>query len=114
MNKILLGLLVLSAVLVAQPSEMQNIEDALCQLVSTTQSIFGFAIMASIILAVPLMLIGAYLYFKKKENKTLKITGIVLAVIGIAGPILLIIFYLLIPVLVSMMTGADINSITTC
>ena len=80
----------------------QSVSQALNDLCSTTKAFFGAGIVIFAVLAIPLIAIGLFLYFKKKENKTL---GIAMAVIGVAAPVLLVIIYLLIPVIISALIG---------
>lgn len=100
-KKIILLALLFSSIVFAQ----QSIPAALGILCEDIQLFFSAIAIYSIILAVPFIAIGLFLYFKKKDNKTLRIAGIAMAVIGVAAPILLIVIYLLIPVILSALIG---------
>lgn len=105
MKKIFFVLILLSAVIFAQGGAA-NVRDAMCELVSTSQSLFAMGIMIFIVLAAPLILIGIYLVVKKKEMKSM---GIILIVAGASMPVLLAIIYLMMPYLISALTGSEID-----
>lgn len=104
-KKLALVIVFLSSLVFAQAQ--QTLPQSLTDLCSTTQSFFGMAIVLFIILAIPLVGIGLFLYLKKKDNKWLNILGMVLTVIGVGVPLLLVIIYLLVPVIISSLVGGS-------
>ena len=106
MKKIFFILILISAVIFAQGGA-ESIRDAMCELVSTSQSLFAMGMMIFILLAVPLILIGIYLVVKKKEMKNI---GIILIIAGVAMPVLLAIIYLMIPYLISALIGSEVDA----
>lgn len=98
MRKMLLALILLSTIAFAQ----QAISDALCSLQRTTQTMMAMATMLFVVLAIPLVGAGIYLYVKKNPNKG---AGIALIVIGIILPVIFGVIYLLTPVIISALVG---------
>ena len=115
MNKILIGLLMLSAALFAQPGELDGIQSGLCELVYTTLSLLGILIALSILLVIPLVFIGTgllvYWYLKNREDRKWMIAGIIVLAIAVGAPLLLAVFYLIVPLLIGALTGADIATL---
>lgn len=109
MKRIILFLLLLSLTLVAQSSGPQAIQGAMADLCNTARSLLAMVAMLFILPVIPLLIIGAAIIkLYKGENKTVKLTGkltfmagIVLGVFGILG----IIIYLIVPLLISILTG---------
>jgi len=89
------------------------IQDAMKDLCSTSKSFPAIMIIISVVLSIIPLLAGAGLLFFKKENKNLKLAGMVLLAIGallIFGAILGAIIYVLSPGLVSSLTsGTAVN-----
>jgi len=84
------------------------IESALKDMCSTSKSFLMMIIIISVALSIIPLLAGAGLFFFKKENKNLKLAGMVLLAIGallIICAIFGVIIYVLSPGLVSSLTG---------
>jgi hypothetical protein len=103
MRRLLLMLLLFSALASAQ---QENIRSAMCSLVNTTQTFFAMVMVIFTVLAVPLILIGIYLAVKKKEMKN---TGIILIIAGVLVPVLLAMVYLMVPYIISALTGVEFD-----
>ncbi len=111
MNRKLFLLLLLFSTLVFAQQSVSNIREAMCDLVETSQTFLAMGIIIFILLAVPLIAAGIFLYIKKKEWKIL---GIILIIVGVAAPIMLAMFYLLMPYLISVLTGVEAETIMEC
>lgn len=89
-----------------------SVSAGLEQLCASTKSLFGILIMLLFILSIIPLGLGAFLYFFKKESKNLRLAGLVLLVIGalcLAGSIISLLIYILIPVYVSSLVGDASN-----
>jgi hypothetical protein len=109
MKRIILFLLLISFAFAQSDSGPQAIQGAMSALCNTARSLLAMVAMLFILPVIPLLIIGAAIIkLYKGENKTVKLAGkltfmagIVLGVFGILG----IIVYLLVPLLISILTG---------
>ena len=110
MKKIILISLIFSGLLFAQAQG--SLVSALAGLCSTTKSLLStFGTLCCIGGIFPL-LIGAVLYYFKKENRILKIVGIVLLCLGVVAIVLSILYfviYLITPYLIKALVGSGVT-----
>ncbi len=114
--KRLLFPLIVSAVSFSQagPAALQSAISSLCQ---TTQSFLGITIMLLIILSLPFLAAGAFVYYIKKEDKALRPIARILLGIGVllaGGAIFSIIIYVLTPVTIDLLVGVPGTSGNPC
>ena len=97
-------------ILATGSAAIQNATNALC---STSKSLLATLIILSVVLSILPILAGAGLFFFKKDNKMLRLAGMVLLALGILliiGAVLGALMYVLAPVLVSSLTsGTQVN-----
>ena len=82
-----------------------QVSEALYDLCFTAKSFLGASLIITLILAIPLIAAGLFLYLKKKESKNLMLLGIALIVIGIALPAIAAVLYFLTPLIISSLIG---------
>ncbi len=104
-GKIVLSLILFTAFAFAQGSS-ESIRNALCDMVDTSQTFLAVGIMFFVILAIPVLALGIFLYVKKKEMRN---TGIILILLGILIPLVMVVIYLLMPWVVSSLTGVNMQ-----
>jgi len=106
-------LLLVAGILFAQAQSGQStIVAALTALCATSKSLFSLSGAFCCVGGLIPLLIGAVLYYFKKENKTLKLTGVVLLGIGaitLAVAAFLFLVYLLTPYLIKALVGSEIT-----
>ena len=82
--------------------------EGLQQLCSTTKSTLAMAIFVLLLVSLLPLAAGAFLSFFKKDDRNLRVVGIVLLIIGVlcmVGAIISVIIYLLVPAYVGSMAG---------
>ena len=114
MKRIILFLLLLSFAFAQQTgSGPAAIQGAIKDLCETTRSLFAVGIMLFFLAGPALAVLGFIIYkFVKSESKTAKLIGKILMVLGIvvfALSIVQVVLYLLVPSIISILTGMPVS-----
>lgn len=87
-----------------------TVEKMLCKFQSDVKSLLITSTMVCVIAALPLLAIGAGLFFFKKDKPIWKTVGLAIAVLAIVAPVLLATIYILLPFILGLINGEDFTT----
>lgn len=88
-------------------SDGELIQQSLCEVQNTMKSFIGTVVFIMILLSLPIILVGAYLYLKKPKWK---VVGLFLIAGIVIFDVVLVVVYLFIPMIVNVLVGMDVSS----